>query len=142
MNTEKYTHFFENLDEHRSLLAFGRIYAEDVYFKDPFNETKGLNAIYEIFQDMYAKLDDPRFEILEAIGDASVCYVKWRFLFRFKNESEEDFFEGVSRLEIDDAGKVISHIDYWDAAEHIYEKLPLIGFLLRFIKRKLSTSKD
>lgn len=138
MNTERYTHFFENLDAHRSLLAFGRIYAEDVYFKDPFNETKGLNAVYEIFQDMYAKLDDPRFEILEAIGDASVCYVKWRFLFRFKNESEENSFEGVSRLEIDDAGKVISHIDYWDAAEHIYEKMPLLGSVLRFVKRKIA----
>lgn len=138
MNTEKYTHFFKNLDEHRSLLAFGRIYAEDVYFKDPFNETKGLNAVYEIFQDMYAKLDDPRFEIIEAIGDAPVCYVKWRFLFRFKNEREENSFEGVSRLEIDDAGKVISHIDYWDAAEHIYEKLPLLGSVLRFVKRKIA----
>ena len=83
MNTEKYTHFFETLDETRSLLAFGRIYADDVYFKDPFNETKGVNAVYEIFQEMYEKLDHPRFEILEAIADNTVCYVKWRFIFRF-----------------------------------------------------------
>jgi limonene-1,2-epoxide hydrolase len=140
MNTEKYTHFFETLDETRSLLAFGRIYADDVYFKDPFNETKGVDAVYEIFQEMYQKLDHPRFEIIEAIADDTVCYVKWRFIFAFKDESNEVSFEGVSRLEINEEGKVISHIDYWDAAENVYEKIPLLGSVLRFIKRKIAKS--
>ncbi|WP_373031545.1 hypothetical protein [Sulfurovum sp.] len=30
--------------------------------------------------------------------------------------------------------KIISHTDYWDAAENMYEKMPIVGSLLRFIK--------
>ena len=47
-------------------------------------------------------------------------------------------FEGVSRMQINEEGKVISHIDYWDAAENVYEKIPLLGAVLRFIKRKIA----
>jgi steroid Delta-isomerase len=34
-------------------------------------------------------------------------------------------------------GLVTYHRDYWDAAEELYETLPLLGQLLRFIKKKL-----
>jgi steroid delta-isomerase len=27
------------------------------------------------------------------------------------------------------------HRDYWDAAEELYEKLPLVGALMRWLKR-------
>jgi hypothetical protein len=27
------------------------------------------------------------------------------------------------------------HRDYWDAAEELYEKLPVLGGLMRFLKR-------
>jgi hypothetical protein len=31
---------------------------------------------------------------------------------------------------------VAVHRDYWDAAEELYEKLPLLGSLMRFLKRQ------
>ena len=34
-------------------------------------------------------------------------------------------------------GRVAYHRDYWDAAEEVYEKIPLLGGLLRWIKRRL-----
>ncbi len=138
MNTQTIKTFFETLNKDTTLLAFAKIYARDVYFKDPFNQTHGVPAVYEIFQEMYAKLDTPRFEILECISEGKVCYVKWRFIFCFKGKSEEQGFEGVSRLTIDAEDKIVSHIDYWDAAEQVYEKIPLIGSILRFLKRKIA----
>lgn len=139
MNTITYSHFFESLNQKKSLESFKQIYTEDVYFKDPFNETKGIDEVYKIFQEMYEKLDYPRFEVIESIRNKTVCYLRWHFIFCFKNEQDEQSFEGITRLETDSEGKIISHIDYWDAAEHIYEKLPLLGSLLRFIKRKVTT---
>jgi hypothetical protein len=35
---------------------------------------------------------------------------------------------------------VTLHRDYWDAAEELYEKLPVVGGLMRLIKRRLATS--
>jgi len=30
------------------------------------------------------------------------------------------------------------HRDYWDAAEELYEHLPLVGSLLRWLKRRIA----
>jgi hypothetical protein len=49
-------------------------------------------------------------------------------------------FEGVSRLKMNDEGRVIEHIDYWDAAEHLYAKMPIIGWLIGIIKRRIARS--
>jgi hypothetical protein len=32
---------------------------------------------------------------------------------------------------------VVEHIDYWDAAEQIYERLPVLGNVLRPIRERL-----
>jgi hypothetical protein len=39
-------------------------------------------------------------------------------------------------LVLDEAGRITLHRDYWDAAEELYEKLPLIGGLMRWLKRR------
>lgn len=138
MNTEHYTDFFETINEHTSVLEFEKIYAHQVYFKDPFHQTQGINALFKIFQEMYRRLEHPRFEILESVAEDTRCYVKWRFIFSYKGDTDEHSFEGVSRLELNEEKKIISHIDYWDAAENLYEQLPILGFILRFIKRKIA----
>ena len=137
MTQEKISQFFESLHQETSVEAFRTIYDDAVVFKDPFNEVKGVEAVHKIFAHMYDNLEKPRFVITEYIGTQHTAYVKWDFIFAFKAEKEEKSFEGVSRLVMNAEDRVISHIDYWDAAEHIYEHLPLVGSLLRFIKRKI-----
>jgi uncharacterized protein YuzE len=138
MNKETLVSFFDTLNKEVSLEEFGTIYDDSVVFKDPFNEVKGISAVYRIFQEMYLSLDNPRFIISEYVNNESIAYVKWDFIFHFKGNKNEHRFEGVSRIEINVEGKIISHIDFWDASEHIYEKIPLLGSVLRFVKRKIA----
>ncbi|MGA0584669.1 MAG: nuclear transport factor 2 family protein, partial [Castellaniella sp.] len=35
-------------------------------------------------------------------------------------------------------GLVSFHRDYWDAAEELYEKLPVLGRLMRWLRKTLS----
>ena len=42
---------------------------------------------------------------------------------------------GASHLRFDAAGKVVLHHDYWDAAEELYAKLPVLGGLMRYLQR-------
>jgi len=140
MTQEKLAQFFENLTEDTSIEDFKTIYDAQVRFKDPFNEVKSIDAVYRIFAHMYRNLDAPKFTITEYIDIVDVAYVKWEFRFSFKNEVTEEMFEGVSRLVMNEEGRVVEHVDYWDAAEHMYEKMPIIGWLLRAIKRKIAKS--
>lgn len=43
---------------------------------------------------------------------------------------------GGSHLQLDPSGRILVHRDYWDAAEELYEKLPLIGALMRWLRRR------
>jgi len=47
--------------------------------------------------------------------------------------------QGVSQLELAADGRISLHRDYWDAAEELYEKLPLLGALMRWLKRQANS---
>ena len=53
---------------------------------------------------------------------------------RFKDPFNE--VRGVSHLVLAPDGRIAEHRDYWDAAEELYEKLPLLGGLMRWLKRR------
>lgn len=123
-----------------SIDRFEEFYALDARFKDPFNEVRGIPAIQRIFTHMFTQVADPRFVVTEKIVDGNVAVLLWEFRFRGKQwgRDQVQVIRGVSHLKFDRAGKVCEHRDYWDAAEELYEKLPVVGALIRFLRRQIS----
>jgi steroid delta-isomerase len=115
----------------------GRHYTEQAFFKDPFNEVRGLADVQRIFHHMFESLEQPRFVVIEALVEGEQCFLTWDFLFRLQGQSLERRIHGGSHLRFAADGRIDAHRDYWDAAEEFYEKLPLLGSLLRWIKRRL-----
>jgi len=60
----------------------------------------------------------------------------WDFEFRMRGKPVSQCIRGSSHIRFNSAGLVIYHRDYWDAAEELYEKIPLLGNLMRFLKRQ------
>lgn len=115
----------------------GQFYTADARFKDPFNEVQGVPAIQQVFRHMYASLHEPRFVVRDVIVQGDQCFLSWDFVFRFKRFSNElQTVRGGSQLQLDPIGLITQHRDYWDAAEELYEKLPLIGSLMRWLKKR------
>jgi ketosteroid isomerase-like protein len=115
-------------------------YASNARFKDPFNDVHGVAAIERVFAHMFEALHEPRFIIREAIVQGDQCFLTWDFLFRFKRYSDAmQTVHGGSHLRFDAEGLVCLHRDYWDAAEELYEKLPLVGALMRWLKRRATS---
>lgn len=130
--------FYENLSA-ADVERFGEFYAESAFFKDPFNEVRGLPAIRRIFEHMFRQVDAPSFRIEEKIVSASGAMLVWTFHFRSRRlggGSQE--IRGVSHLRFDAVGKVSYHRDYWDAAEELYMKLPAVGCLMRGLRRMIA----
>ena len=113
------------------------IYTEDASFKDPFNEVQGVPAIRRIFEHMFHTLDGPRFVVRDAIVQGDQCFLRWDFVFRMKRfRRDELVVRGGSHLMLAADGRICMHRDYWDAAEELYEKLPVLGALMRWLKRR------
>ena len=130
-------HFYETLTLD-SLAALDALYAPDARFKDPFNEVAGTTAIRRIFEHMFATTDAPRFVVTDCIEQGEQAMLGWAFHFALRGRALT--VRGVTNLRFDAEGRVTLHRDYWDAAEELYEKLPVVGGLMRLIKRRLATS--
>ena len=119
------------------LPRFGELYTDDAQFKDPFNAVQGVPAIAAVFAHMYATLDGPRFIIRDAIAQGDQCFLTWDFVFRMRRfNRDEQTIRGGSHLVLAADGRIALHRDYWDAAEELYEKLPVVGSLMRWLKAR------
>jgi ketosteroid isomerase-like protein len=137
---ERLVQFFEKLQP-QDLPRLAQMYVQDARFKDPFNEVQGLPAIERIFAHMFESLDSPHFIVTERIVQGQQCFLVWDFRFRFKRFDTQNWqtVRGGTHLTFDDAGLVTLHRDYWDAAEELYEKLPVVGSLMRWLKRRANS---
>ncbi|CAN1501093.1 COG4319 Ketosteroid isomerase homolog [Burkholderiaceae bacterium] len=135
--------FFEQLQP-ADVARIADIYTADAQFKDPFNEVQGVPAIEAIFAHMFRELDAPRFVITQRVQQGVQCFVTWDFLFgmRHFDAGRTQTIRGASHLVLrEEAGvwRVAIHRDYWDAAEELYEKLPVVGSLMRWLKRRANS---
>ena len=128
--------WFETLSP-ETLEELPRFYATDAEFKDPFNEARGVESIKHIFRHMFSQVAEPRFAVGSRFhGDDGVMLL-WDFHFRTRAPlpARAMTARGATHLRFNAAGKVVLHRDYWDAAEELYAKLPLIGSLMRGLQR-------
>lgn len=119
----------------------GVFYTSDARFKDPFNEVQGLGAIRAIFEHMFVALDEPRFVVTGGFAQGEEAFLTWDFVFRFKrfDTTTDQTVRGATHLRFAPDGRVALHRDYWDAAEELYEKLPVLGGLMRWLKRRANS---
>jgi ketosteroid isomerase-like protein len=131
---EDIVRFFETLDNAR-VATIAHFYSGDAWFKDPFNEVRGIAAIRRVFDHMFETLDRPRFRITESVADAGGAVLLWEF--HFGLPGKERCIRGASHLRFDAQGRIAWHRDYWDAAEELYAKLPVLGWVMRRLQRAL-----
>lgn len=131
-----FIHFCEHMTRDNTGL-FANFYTADAFFKDPFNEVHGHDAIIKIFDHMFTRVEAPRFVVTHSILQDDDALLVWNFLFYFKNDkTKSQCIRGSSHLRFSPDHKIEYHRDYWDAAEELYEKIPVLGALMRWLKRK------
>lgn len=102
---------YQQFPQHQSY----HLYADDVYFKDPLNEFKGVQRYQTMigfidrwFRDVNLQLHDITYVTPQQIKTqwtlSWVAPVPWHPAMSIPGHSE---------LGIGDEGKIISHIDYW-----------------------------
>ena len=132
--------FFETLSPDK-LVELSLVYTPEAAFKDPFNDVCGVAAITGIFSHMYTALDRPRFVVTGTVTQGNQCFLTWDFEFYFRrfDTTRLQTVRGASHLQLTDTGLIAQHRDYWDAAEELYEKLPVVGNLMRWLKKRANT---
>jgi steroid Delta-isomerase len=132
--------FFESLQP-TSVQRMGDFYTSEAYFKDPFNEVRGLSEVQRIFSHMYVALHEPHFVVTNTVTQGDQCFIVWDFKFRFKrfDTVTVQTVRGCSQLQLTADGLISFHRDYWDAAEELYEKLPFVRVLMKWLKGRANS---
>ena len=132
--------FFEGITPER-VPELRSLYASNASFKDPFNDVRGIAEIERIFAHMFTALHEPRFVVTQVVHQGDHCFLTWDFVFRFKrfDTVSTQTVKGASHLHFNAQSQVDMHRDYWDAAEELYEKLPVLGGLMRWLKNRANS---
>lgn len=127
---------FEQLTPER-LPELAACYARDAHFKDPFNDVHGVKAITRIFAHMFATVDRPRFVVTGCMVQGAQAFLTWEMHFRLRRwrPDVDQSIQGATLVHFNALGQVERHRDYWDAAEELYEKLPVLGGLMRWLRK-------
>ncbi|MDF2445231.1 MAG: nuclear transport factor 2 family protein [Moraxellaceae bacterium] len=123
-----------------SLARLPDFYTEDAWFKDPFQEFRSRERLRRVYAHMFETLEAPRFVILTTICEGRQALLVWNM--EFRRQGKPMRIHGSTHLAFADDGRVNYHRDYWDAAEELYEKLPVLGWLLKQVKKKLQAEGE
>lgn len=115
-------------------------YAPDVYFNDCLKEVRGKVALSEYLRGSTQAIEDCRVEYEEITRNRHGEYlVRWRMMIRFRKFSrgKDTWSIGISHLRFDAGGLVVYQQDYWNAADGLYQHIPLLGAVMRAIRKRL-----
>lgn len=131
---------YENLTPSSLASELTPLLSNSIEFKDPFNHVFKKEDAVRIFEHMFASTHEPKFNVIQAQIKHNSGLAYWQFSFKTDQKSAMKHIYGTSLIEINDLGLVSKHIDFWDPAEHLYESVPLLGRLLKMIKKRLSAN--
>lgn len=132
-----YVRFYQELRPD-TVARLDRLAVPDVHFKDPFNEFRSRDRMKQVFLSMFQRVEQPRFIVRDHAVSGQTAYLRWGFSFRARRQPQPWTIEGMSEVRFDHAGQVVSHVDHWDAAGQLYERLPLLGWLMATLRRHLA----
>ncbi len=75
------------------------------------------------------------FTVTNEIYDGNQVALQWVFECQLKRPRQKVRCVGATILEIDE--KIVKHTDHFDLGALVYEQLPIIGGMIRFIKSKM-----
>lgn len=125
------------------MAQIGRLYATDVVFRDPVHELSGLVELATYFAASQSAVAECRFEFLDRIVGAAdlmplKCCYRWRMHYRHPRLQGGAQIElmGASVLHLE--GKIVFHEDFYDMGAMLYEQVPLLGSVVRWLKNRVA----
>lgn len=120
-----------------SLHLLAELYSEQVVFQDPFRRIEGLSALRQYFAKLYQNAISTSFVFEEECTGKGKAIVSWTLSLRHPRLNGGDLIQvpGVSHIRY--RNKVYYHRDYFDGGALLYEHVPLLGSIVRAVKRSM-----
>lgn len=137
---EKIRTFFNTLSKD-SIDLVDEFYDADVLFRDPIEEIRGIKDMKTYYASMYKNVRSITFQFQEIYSKEDSSVAVWVMTFEAEglNSGKAIKVEGTSRMIFHpDTDKVVFHQDYFDVGQMVYEYVPVLGGMIRFVKGRMA----
>tara|TARA_B100000925_G_scaffold291892_1_gene282237 strand:- start:7516 stop:8016 length:501 start_codon:yes stop_codon:yes gene_type:complete len=137
-NITKTIHFFNSLRSDNTHIL-DDFYAKDIKFYDPVGKIETLPKMKAYYKNMYEGVKSIRFDFKTNAKNDEIYFFSWKMYLQTPklNNGEEFFVTGVSEIHFNDEGLVRYHRDYFDLGEMVYERIPVVGWIVKKVKNRL-----
>lgn len=126
LTAEKITHFPD-------------LYAPDVVFIDPVQQIYGVQDLQAYFFRITEQTHFHRVNVIRAFSSENDFFILWEMTYAHANleQGEDIFVEGATHLRWE-AERIIFQRNYYDMGAMLYEHIPLISRVVRYMKGKVA----
>ncbi len=132
---KKFTNYFAKMDFDNDS-ALNEIYSDDIVFQDPIHKICGIERLYDYFSKLNDNLVEGSFHFTDESTVDNKAYLSWEMNLQLKRPKKNVKASGISILTIEE--KIIRQRDYFDAGELFYENIPVLGSMIRYLKKKIA----
>lgn len=113
------------------------VYAADVIFQDPLHRVEGLADLKAYLGRLYAAVQSIRFDFETVVATPNQAMLTWTMHMQHPRlqGGTELALPGATHVRF--AERVNYHRDYFDAGALLYEQLPVLGSVIRAIRRRV-----
>jgi hypothetical protein len=120
--------------------GLARVYAETLWFNDTLKTITDREQLGRYMTHTAGNVEHCQATVdtwsLTREGDV---LVRWTMTIRFKRFARGHDTEsmGISLLRLDAAGRIAFQQDFWNAADGLFQYVPILGWAIRAIKRRV-----
>ncbi|MFT6269755.1 MAG: hypothetical protein ACJAVV_002582 [Alphaproteobacteria bacterium] len=140
---KEFSSFYTNLASMK-IDELSSIYSDDVLFIDPIAQHTGLPAIEKYFTKLLQNAKYCQFVIHNQQADdngqqAVNCIVNWTMEYKTAKmkHGKPIRVDGITMLTVRN-NKITFHRDYYDLGQMVYENIPLLGSIIKRIRRSMA----
>ena len=135
----RFEHFLAHLDEKTAREQTEQVYAPQAFFNDTLKTLHGSAAIRDYFIRTAQGLESMSVNFEDVAVSGRNYYFRWTMETRMKHLAHGRTVRttGVTFVRFDPEGRVLVHQDYWDSAQGVWEHVPVMGLILRWIRERI-----
>ncbi|GLP96964.1 nuclear transport factor 2 family protein [Paraferrimonas sedimenticola] len=134
-----FVELYQNLDKEQ-LHQIRDVYSDDVEFNDGLHRVCGLDSLCKYFDNMFENVTACRFIIDDVIESGDQACVVWTMHYSHPQLNKGQIVEVPGSTHLRFGDKVHYHRDFMDLGLMLYEQIPLIGSVIKAVKRRAAAA--
>ena len=111
-------------------------YDDEIYFRDTIQEIRGIVPFKAMTERLTERSKDLDMKLVRTVQHGNDIFLEWEMTISYKKYPGSAIY-GLSRLTINDNGKIAEQRDYYDLWGDIFDNIPFFAKRYRkFMKKK------